>query len=163
MFFLFFWDIIGLESDTMDLFEQLKKDMVSAMKEKDKDRLTVIRMVKAALDKERIDRGIEMTDEAVISVIEKQIKMRNDSICEFQKAGRNELVSQTEKEITILKKYLPEALSKEEVMKVIQDAISSLDATSISDMGKVMKEVSPKVRGRYDMKEVSTIIKEKLN
>lgn len=147
----------------MDLFEQLKKDMVSAMKEKDKDRLTVIRMVKAALDKERIDRGIEMTDEAVISVIEKQIKMRNDSICEFQKAGRNELVSQTEKEITILKKYLPEALSKEEVMKVIQDAISSLDATSISDMGKVMKEVSPKVRGRYDMKEVSTIIKETLS
>ena len=147
----------------MNLFEELKKDMIDAMKAKDKDRLTVIRMLKAALDKERIDKKIEITDEAFISVLEKQVKMRNDSIEEFKKAGREELVEKTLGELEVLKKYLPEALSEDEVMGIIYDAITKLEATTMKDMGKVMSEVSPKVKGRYDMKEVSSIIKSKLS
>lgn len=147
----------------MNLFEELKKDMIDAMKAKDKDRLTVIRMLKAALDKERIDKKIEITDEVFISVLEKQVKMRNDSIEEFKKAGRGELVEKTLGELEVLKKYLPEALSEDEVMDIINDAITKLEATTMKDMGKVMSEVSPKVKGRYDMKEVSSIIKSKLS
>ena len=147
----------------MNLFEKLKKDMIDAMKAKDKDRLTVIRMLKAALDKERIDKKIEITDEVFISVLEKQVKMRNDSIEEFKKAGREELVEKTLGELEVLKKYLPEALSEDEVMGIINDAITKLEATTMKDMGKVMSEVSPKVKGRYDMKEVSSIIKSKLS
>lgn len=137
--------------------------MIDAMKAKDKDRLTVIRMLKAALDKERIDKKIEITDEVFISVLEKQVKMRNDSIEEFKKAGREELVEKTLGELEVLKKYLPEALSEDEVMGIINDAITKLEATTMKDMGKVMSEVSPKVKGRYDMKEVSSIIKSKLS
>ena len=147
----------------MNLFEELKKDMIDAMKAKDKDRLTVIRMLKAALDKERIDKKIEITDEVFISVLEKQVKMRNDSIEEFKKAGREELVEKTLGELEVLKKYLPEELSEDEVMGIINDAITKLEATTMKDMGKVMSEVSPKVKGRYDMKEVSSIIKSKLS
>ena len=147
----------------MNLFEELKKDMIDAMKAKDKDRLTVIRMLKAALDKERIDKKIEITDEVFISVLEKQVKMRNDSIEEFKQAGREELVEKTLGELEVLKKYLPEALSEDEVMDIINDAITKLEATTMKDMGKVMSEVSPKVKGRYDMKEVSSIIKSKLS
>ena len=147
----------------MNLFEELKKDMIDAMKAKDKDRLTVIRMLKAALDKERIDKKIEITDEVFISVLEKQVKMRNDSIEEFKKAGREELVEKTLGELEVLKKYLPEALSEDEVMGIINDAITKLEATTMKNMGKVMSEVSPKVKGRYDMKEVSSIIKSKLS
>lgn len=147
----------------MNLFEELKKDMIDAIKAKDKDRLTVIRMLKAALDKERIDKKIEITDEVFISVLEKQVKMRNDSIEEFKKAGREELVEKTLGELEVLKKYLPEALSEDEVMGIINDAITKLEATTMKDMGKVMSEVSPKVKGRYDMKEVSSIIKSKLS
>ena len=147
----------------MNLFEELKKDMIDAMKAKDKDRLTVIRMLKAALDKERIDKKIEITDEVFISVLEKQVKMRNDSIEEFKKACREELVEKTLGELEVLKKYLPEALSEDEVMGIINDAITKLEAITMKDMGKVMSEVSPKVKGRYDMKEVSSIIKSKLS
>ena len=147
----------------MNLFEELKKDMIDAMKAKDKERLTVIRMLKAALDKERIDKKIEITDDVFISILEKQIKMRNDSIEEFKKAGREELVVKTEEELSVLKKYLPEALTLEEVMDIINDAITKVGAVTMKDMGKVMNEVSPVVRGRYDMKEISTIIKSKLS
>ena len=147
----------------MNLFEELKKDMIDAMKAKNKERLTVIRMLKAALDKERIDKKIEITDDVFISILEKQIKMRNDSIEEFKKAGREELVVKTEEELSVLKKYLPEALTLEEVMDIINDAITKVGAVTMKDMGKVMNEVSPVVRGRYDMKEISTIIKSKLS
>lgn len=147
----------------MNLVEQLKQDMITAMKEKDKDRLTVIRMVKAALDKEKIDKKIEITDELLIDVVNKQIKMRNDSIEEFKKANRDDLVENVSKEIEVLMNYLPEQLSQEEVENIISEVISNLEATSMKDMGKVMQEVNPKVKGRFDMKKVSEIIKAKLS
>ena len=147
----------------MSLVEQLKQDMVTAMKEKDKDRLTVIRMVKASLDKERIDKKVEITDELLIDVVNKQIKMRNDSIEEFKKANRIDLVENVEKEVEVLMNYLPEQLSLEEVEEIIYNTVKELDASSMKDMGKVMQEVSPKVKGRFDMKKVSEIIKSKLS
>ncbi len=145
------------------LVEKLKQDMVDAMKKKDKERLTVIRMVKAALDKERIDKKKEICDELLIDVVNKQVKMRNDSLEEFKKANREDLITQTEKELEILKDYLPPQLSEEEVVSIINEVIKEVNATSIKDMGKVMKEVSPKVKGKADMKKVSDIIKSKLN
>lgn len=147
----------------MSLVEQLKQDMITAMKEKDKERLTVIRMVKAALDKERIDSKKEINDDLLIDVVNKQIKMRNDSIEEFSKANRTDLVDSVKKEVEVLMKYLPEQLELSEVEEIITSAIESVEASSMKDMGKVMQEVRPKVNGRFDMKKVSEIIKEKLS
>ena len=145
------------------LVEKLKKDMIEAMKNKDKEKLTVIRMVKAALDKERIDKKAEVNDDLLIDVVNKQVKMRNDSLEEFKKANRADLIKQTEEELEILKDYLPELLSEEEVITIIEEVINEVNAETIKDMGKVMKEVTPKVKGKADMKHVSEIIKSKLN
>ena len=147
----------------MSLVEQLKQDMITAMKEKDKERLTVIRMVKASLDKERIDSKKEINDDLLIDVVNKQIKMRNDSIEEFSKANRTDLVDSVKKEVEVLMKYLPEQLELSEVEEIITSAIESVEASSMKDMGKVMQEVKPKVNGRFDMKKVSEIIKGKLS
>lgn len=147
----------------MNLVEELKKDMIEAMKAKDKERLTVIRMVKAALDKEKIDKKVEINDDLLIDVVNKQIKMRNDSIEEFKKAGRNDLVEQVKEELKVLIKYLPPQLELEEVEEIITNAVTSLNATTMRDMGKVMQEVSPKLKGRFDMKKVSEIIKSKIS
>ena len=146
----------------MSLVEQLKQDMITAMKEKDKERLTVIRMVKAALDKERIDSKKEINDDLLIDVVNKQIKMRNDSITEFKKANRMDLVEKNMFELDVLKKYLPEQLSEQEVEKIIDEIFDMVKPTSQKDMGKVMKEVTPKLKGKADMKFVSELIKEKL-
>lgn len=145
------------------LVEKLKKDMIEAMKNKDKEKLTVIRMVKDALDKERIDKKAEVNDDLLIDVVNKQVKMRNDSLEEFKKANRADLIKQTEEELEILKDYLPEQLSEEEVITIIEEVINEVNAETIKDMGKVMKEVTPKVKGKADMKHVSEIIKSKLN
>ena len=147
----------------MNLVEQLKQDMITAMKDKDEERLTVIRMVKAALDKEKIDKKIEITDDILIDVVNKQIKMRNDSIEEFKKASRDDLVENVVKEVEVLMNYLPEQLSEEEVESIISEVITTVEASSMKDMGKVMQEVTPIVKGRFDMKKVSEIIKSKLS
>lgn len=147
----------------MSKVEKLKNDMIEAMKEKDSFRLTVIRMVKASLDKERIDKKAEVNDDLLIDVVNKQIKMRNDSISEFKKANRDDLVEKTEAEVEILKEYLPEQLDEAEVVKIIDEAISLISATAMKDMGRVMKEVTPKLKGKTDMKFVSDTIKERLN
>lgn len=146
----------------MNLVEELKKDMIDAMKNKEKERLTVIRMVKAALDKERIDKKVEINDELLIDVVNKQIKMRNDSIEEFKKAGRDDLATSVSSEIEILMKYLPEQLELKEVEEIINSAVEEVGATTMKDMGNVMKVVTPKVKGRFDMKKVSELIKSRL-
>lgn len=145
------------------MFDKIKSDMVKAMKEQDKFKLSVIRMIKASIDKERIDKKIEITDEVVIDVLAKELKTREESRLEFSKAGRNDLVEGLDKEIAIIKEYLPEPLTDEEVDKIINDAFKETEASSIKDMGKVMKVVTPLVKGRCDMKEVSGKIKAKLS
>ncbi len=144
------------------MVEQLNKDMIDAMKAKDKDRLTVIRMVKAALKQEQIDHKKEINDELLIDVVNKQIKMRKDSITEFEKGGRKDLVDKTQAEIDVLMKYLPEQLSHDEVVKIIDEVFAEVKPSSVKDMSKVMKEATAKLKGKADMKEVSTIVKEKL-
>lgn len=145
------------------MFDRIKNDMIKAMKEQDKFRLSVIRMIKASVDKERIDKKIEITDEVVIDVLAKELKTREEARLEFSRAGRTDLVEGLDKEIAIIKEYLPEPLTDEEVDKIISDAFKETEASSIKDMGKVMKVVTPKVKGRCDMKEVSSKIKAKLS
>lgn len=144
------------------MVEKLKQDMIEAMKNKEKDRLTVIRMVKASMDQEHIDRKKEINDELLIDVVNKQIKMRKDSIVEFEKGGRSDLVEKTQSEIDLLLNYLPEQLSSEEVYKIIDEIFAEVKPEGQKDMGKVMKEATAKLKGKADMKEVSNIIKEKL-
>lgn len=136
--------------------------MVAAMKEQDKDRLTVLRMVKGAMQLEHINNKKEMNEELLIDCVGKQIKMRNDSIAEFEKGGRTDLVEKTKGEIEILNDYLPEQLSMEEVNAIIDEAFAKVNPTSQKEMGLIMKEVTPKLKGKTDMKEVSEIIRGKL-
>ena len=144
------------------MVEKLKQDMIEAMKNKEKERLTVIRMVKAAMDQEHIDRKKEINDELLIDVVNKQIKMRKDSITEFEKGGRNDLVEKTQSEVDLLMTYLPEQLSLEDVKSIIDEIFVEVKPEGQKDMGKVMKEATAKLKGKADMKEVSNIIKEKL-
>lgn len=147
----------------MNLNDRIMNDLKEAMKNKDSFKLGVIRMVKGAIQLEKINKKRDLNDEEVIDVISKQIKLRKDSINEFEKAGRNDLADTTKKEIEVLNEYMPEQLSSEEVNKIIDEAFAKVNPTSQKDMGLVMKEVTPKVKGKADMGEVSKIIKEKLS
>lgn len=147
----------------MNLYEKMQKDMIEAMKSKDKDRLSVLRMVKGAMQLEHINNKKEMDEALVIDCVSKQIKLREDSITEFKKGGRQDLIDNVMKEISILKEYMPEQLSKEEVEKVIEEVFAKVKPTSSKDMGAVMREVTPLLKGKADMKMVSEIIKNKLN
>lgn len=146
----------------MNLVKQLEQDLIAAMKSKDKDTLAVLRMVKGAMQLEHINQKKELTDELALDVITKQIKTRNESIKEFEKGNRPDLVEQTSREIEILKKYLPEQLSEEEITKVVEEVFAKVNPTGPSDMGKVMREITPLVKGKADMGMVSSIIKAKL-
>lgn len=147
----------------MDLLEKFNKDMVTAMKTQDKDRLTVLRMVKGAMQLEHINNKKEMNEELLIDCVGKQIKMRNDSIAEFDKAGRNDLADKTRAEVTILNDYLPVQLTEAEVNAIIDEAFAKINPTSAKEMGLIMKEVTPQLKGKADMKKVSEIIKGKLS
>ena len=144
------------------MVEQLEKDLIEAMKTKEKERLAVIRAVKAGLKQEQIDHKKEINDELLIDVVNRQVKMRKESIVEFEKGNRQDLIDQTKAEIDILMKYLPEQLSEEEVLKVIDEIFAEVKPESQKDMGRVMKEANAKLKGKADMKTVSNIIKEKL-
>ena len=145
------------------LKDRIYQDIVAAMKAKDKDKLSVLRMLKGSLQLENINKGKELTDDVVIDVISREIKQRKESIAEFTKGGREDLANETTKEIDILKAYLPEQLSEEEIEKIIDQVFASVAPTSAKDMGKVMKEVTPLVKGKADMSHVSALIKERLN
>ena len=147
----------------MSLVERINEDVKEAMKAQDKEKLNVIRMVKSALQMAKINLKHDLSDEEAIDVIDKQIKMRNDSIEEFEKAGRNDLKEQYMNEIIILKTYMPEQLTEEEILKIIDDAFTEIQPDSPKQMGLIMKKVTPQVKGRYDMKEISNMIKTKLN
>ncbi len=145
----------------MTLLEKINGDMINYMKSKDNFSLGVIRMVKGALQLEKINKKRDLTDEEVISVIAKQIKMRNDSINEFKKANRMDLVEQNEKEIAILNEYMPVQLTEDEINEIIDLAFEKINPTSNKDFGLIMKEVSPKVKGRADMGIISAKIKDR--
>ena len=144
------------------MLEKLKSDLITAMKEKDKEKLNTLRAVKGAIQMEVINNKKEENDELLLDVVNKQIKMRRDSIVEFQKGNRQDLVDKTQSEIDVLMVYLPEQLSEEEVIKIIEEIFEEVKPSSQKDMGKVMKEATTKLKGKADMKEVSNLIKEKL-
>ncbi len=144
------------------LLDKINEDLKEAMRGKDALSLSVIRMLKGDIQLKTIDKG-NLTDDDIIAIVSKQIKMRKDAIGEFKKANREDLVSQNEQEIEILNKYLPEQLTYDEVVKIIDEAFSKVNPTSSKDMGLIMREVSPKLKGRFDMQQVSSLIKERLN
>ncbi len=143
----------------MSLKEQLTADMKEAMKNKEKERLAVIRMVRGAIRQQEIDGQKELGEEDVIAVISKEVKMRRDSIEEFQKGGREDLVEKTQAEIDVLMPYLPAQLSEAEVRELVKAAVEQTGAATPKDMGKVMGVLMPKVKGRADGKMVNTIVK----
>lgn len=147
----------------MTLIERINQDMIEAMKQKEKDRLTVIRMIKASIKQEIIDHKKEENDDLALDVINKQIKMRNDSIKEFEKAGRSDLVEKTNQELDVLKVYLPEQLKEEELDQIIDTLIKEVNPTSPKDMGKLMGIITPQVKGKADMTIVSSKIKNRLS
>ena len=149
----------------MSLKEQLTEDMKTAMKAKaeGKQRLAVIRMVRSAIRQAEIDGKTELDDAGVVSIISKEVKSRRDSIEEFRKGGREDLVEQNEAEIAVLMPYLPKQLSEDEIRELVQAAVAQTGASSPKDMGKVMGALMPKVKGRADGKLVNTIVREALN
>ena len=145
------------------MVEKLNKDMIEAMKNKDKERLTIIRGVKADLKKKEIDEKIEINDNTLISVVSKQIKQLKEGVKDFEKGNRSDLIEKAEFEISVLEEYLPEALSVDEVKEIINKAIVEVNASTMKDMGKVMNKVKDKINGRFDISEVSKMIRERLS
>lgn len=142
--------------------EKLMVDLKNAMKNQNKDLLNVIRMVKGAIQLEEINLKRELTDEEVVSVISKQIKIRKETITELENANREDLLKQTFKEIEMLEKYMPEMMSEEEINKVLDSIFAEVNPTSAADIGKVMGKVSPLLKGKADMSLVNKLVKERL-
>ena len=146
------------------MLERINKDIVEAMKSKDALKLATLRMLKGAIDLERINKKLDkVLDEDIVAIIGKQIKTRKESILEFEKGNRQDLIEKTNEEINILNVYMPEMMTEDEITSVVMDAINEVNATSVKDMGSVMRIVSPKVKGKADMSLVSQVIKSKLN
>ena len=145
------------------MYEKIKAEIVAAMKDKDTLKLQTLRGIKGDADLEHINKKVEINDELMINVLSRGIKTRKESIAEFEKGGRDDLISKTNQEIELLQSYLPEQLSTEELNKIIDEVFAKVNPTSEKEMGLIMKEVTPLVKGKADMKEVSTIIKSKLS
>ncbi|CCQ96065.1 conserved hypothetical protein [[Clostridium] ultunense Esp] len=147
----------------MPIMERLNQDLKEAMKDKDSFRLSVVRMLKSSLKNEEINRNKPLSEEEELFVLTRELKMRLDSLQEFERAGRKDLIDKAQREIAIVKSYLPEELSEEELRQMIQEVISQVGATSKKDMGKVMANLMPKVTGRADGKRVNQLVQEYLS
>jgi uncharacterized protein YqeY len=148
----------------MSLLDRLNQDMKQAMKNKEKDKLVVIRMVKAALQNEAIKLGnSELSAEEELTVLSRELKQRKDSLQEFKNADRLDLAEKTQAEIDILVDYMPEQLSEEEVSEIVKQTISEVNATSKADMGKVMGALMPKVKGKADGSLVNKLVQQQLS
>jgi uncharacterized protein YqeY len=148
------------------MYDQIKKDLIEAMKSGDKFKLGVIKMLKSALMNEEINlggNGSGLTDDQVLAVIKREVKKRNGSIEEYTKYGKTDAVEDLKKEVEVLSVYLPEEMSEEELTKHIDEIISEINAESIKDMGRVMKELTAKYASQIDMGKASSIVKAKLN
>jgi uncharacterized protein YqeY len=147
----------------MSLKDKLMEDLKSAMKNKDTIRKNTVTMVRAAVKQREVDERIELTDEDILEIIAKQLKEKKMAIEEFKKGSRQDLVDTTESEIEILLEYLPEQLNEEEVEKIVKETIEEIGATSIKDIGLVMKSTMPKVKGRADGNMVNRAVRKLLN
>ena len=146
----------------MALREKLNEDMKTAMKAREQAKLDALRLLLAAVKQREVDERITLDDAAVVSVIEKMIKQRKDSIAQFEKAQRQDLADKEKFEITVIEAYMPKQLSPAEVEAIVAEAVASTGAKSPADMGKVMGVVKAKLAGRADMGKVSALVKAKL-
>ena len=149
-------------ADTSPIKARLTGDMKSMMRSGDKETLGTIRLALAAIKQIEVDTRKDLDDAAILSVLDKMVKQRRESIQHFEKAGRDEHAAKEHQEIKVLQAYLPEQLSAQEIETLINEAISHAGASSIRDMGKVMGQIKPKLQGRADMGAVSQLIKERL-
>lgn len=147
----------------MSIKEKLMQDLKAAMKSHDKIKKDTITMVRAAIKQIEVDKRVDLSDEEVIDIISKQYKERVSSIDEFKRGGRDDLVAQTEEEIKIILEYLPKQLTDEEIEDIIKEAIERLSITDKKQIGELMKEVMPKVKGKADGKKVNSIASKYLN
>jgi len=143
--------------------QQLTADMKSAMKDKDKQRLTTIRLILSATKQVEVDERIEVDDHRLIGILDKMAKQRRESISQYEQAEREDLADIERAELAIISTYLPEALSEQQITELIEQAISSTSASSMQEMGKVMVILKPQLQGRADMSQVSQLIKSKLS
>ncbi|MGD8631147.1 MAG: GatB/YqeY domain-containing protein [Gammaproteobacteria bacterium] len=146
----------------MSLKDRIQQDVKDAMRAKDKSRLAAIRLITAAIKQREVDERIELDDAQVTAVLDKMAKQRRESISQFEKAGRDDLIAQEVMELEIIQSYLPEQLGEDEINALIDSAMQATGATSIKDMGKVMGQLKPKLQGRADMSAVSALIKARL-
>mgnify|MGYP000656898719 CR=1 FL=1 len=146
----------------MSLKEQLLQDMKEAMKEKDTIRKNTVQLVRSGILQIEKDKQIELDDEGILDVIAKELKKRRDSIPDFEKSGRTDLLEGLNKEIEVLLGYLPKQLTEDEIKSIVEGAVAESGASTMKDMGKVMAIISPKVKGRADNKIVSGFVKQML-
>ena len=143
--------------------QRILDDIKTAMKAGDKPRLGTLRLISAAIKQREVDERIELDEPATIVLLDKLLKQRRESIAQYEKADRDDLVAQEKSEIDVIQGYLPAQLSDAEVTEIIDQAISQCGASSVKDMGKVMGLIKPKMQGRADMAKVSKAIKARLN
>ncbi len=146
-----------------NLKQRINDDVKTAMRAKEKTRLLALRMIMAAFKQKEVDERIELNDDEVLTILDKMAKQLRDSINQFQKAGRTDLVEKENFELKIVQSYLPAALTDVEINQLIKSAIDETDASSMKDMGKVMGILKPKVQGRTDMGKLSGLVKQQLN
>ncbi len=146
----------------MSLKDRILQDVKDAMRARDKPRLATIRLITAAIKQQEVDERIEVNDTQVLALLDKMCKQRRESISQFEKAGRDDLIAQEESELALIQTYLPEQLGEDEITALIDAVMADTGATSIKDMGKVMGQLKPKLQGRADMGAVSALIKAKL-
>lgn len=142
--------------------EQIKQDTVAAMKSGDKPKLATLRLINAALKQKEVDERIELDDKAVLGILNKMIKQRRDSISQYETAKRQDLIDQEAYEIGIIEQYMPAQLSDEAIRQAVSETLTTLNITSVKDMGKAMAQLKETLAGKADMSKVSQILKEKL-
>ncbi len=146
----------------MSVKDKLKDDLKTAMLEKDTVRKNVVQLIKAGVLQVEKDKRITLDDEGVLDVIAKQLKQRRDSLPDYEKSGREDLIAQLKREMELLMEYLPAQLTEDELVEIVKDAIAKTGASEIKDMGKIMAEVMPRTKGRADGKQINVIAKELL-
>ena len=146
----------------MSLKQKLQEDLKSSMKNKDAIKKSVITLIRSSIKQYEVDNRVELQDDEIVDLIAKQLKQTRDSREEFAKAGREDLVSKAEAEIEVLKEYLPQQLSEEELNEIVISTISEVGATSMKDMKKIMTSIMPKVKGRADGKLINELVKKNL-
>lgn len=146
----------------MSLKQKLQEDLKSSMKNKDPIKKSVITLIRSSIKQYEVDNRVELKDDEIVDLIAKQLKQTRDSREEFAKAGRDDLVSKAEAEIEVLKEYLPQQLSEEELNEIVISTISEVGATSMKDMKKIMTSIMPKVKGRADGKLINELVKKNL-